>query len=164
MMVLDKVQIRRVLCSFSLIFYLLNKVELFTKHLTKEHLVVIMIIAVCGLWMCVFAHQNNCAHLPQVVHMQLHKHVCVCQDAVFVVLWGTDGISAVYQAWRAGTRIHGAWGEWHDEWPAGGHRSVCTVGLIRCWGPIQTLGWSFSLWGKKVWVVVLAVWRMINKN
>lgn len=46
-MVLDKV--RRVLCIFSLLFYLLNEVELVSKHVTKEHLVLIKIIVVCGL-------------------------------------------------------------------------------------------------------------------
>lgn len=46
-MVLDKV--RKVLYIFSLLFYFLNEVELFSKHVTKEHLALIKIIAVCGL-------------------------------------------------------------------------------------------------------------------
>ena len=153
---------RRVFCYFSFVFYLLNEVELFSKHITEEHLVLIKII-VCGLWMCVCASKCTCGCACMCVCLGWLKKGW-CQDVAFVVLRGTDRISVGYQSWRAVTRMHGAWGGvvW---WMT--YRSVLlclycrTYQMLRA-HPVTWLGFSLCLWGKKVWVVVYAQWRMIH--
>ena len=39
---------RNAFCYLTLLFYLLNEAELFSKYFTKKHVVLIKIIAVCG--------------------------------------------------------------------------------------------------------------------
>lgn len=143
---------RQVLCHFSLRFFFLNEVELFTKPLTMQHLVRIKIIAVCASWMFVFVHLNTCARWPQM-GTRARAHAChVCTFRVTLrragvkmwhLLFSEEQIGSV-RFIRHGGRRPGCMeleGEWYDEWPIGGHRSVYTVGLIRCWGPFQSLGW-----------------------